>query len=406
MKSAFAGLNRTLPLPLGKPLQFLFSVLIFAFWAENALAETASVKIMMDWVIGSTHAPFFIARDREYFKANGVNVETIDAGKGATNVAVAVAGGAYQFGWVDLPSMIRFNAQNPASQLIAVYMSFDETPSCIVTLQSSRIKTPKDLDGKRLAGGPGTAIHDTISVLLEAAGAQDVRITWVAVSPQLFSPMLKRGEVDGIGAFDNAQVPALIGLGFKREEIGLIKYADFGADLYGLALVTTKNFADENPNTVRGVVAAVNRGTKDAIAAPEAALALMSKLDPMMNSDVERVRLEIALGHTNTPYVAAHGLSSVTPERLKKTIDSIVTAYKLPVSPAPASVYTDKFLPPKPTGCRHKRRAGTGLIWRNPRVTTQPSLNSVACLVRLTIAAKASWIQIGIPTTDRFRSVT
>jgi NitT/TauT family transport system substrate-binding protein len=346
MKGDLAGWNRASSLALSKPLQFAFAVLIVACSAGNTFAETGNVKIMMDWVIGSTHAPFFTAQDKGYFKANGVNVEAIDAGKGATNVAVAVASGAYQFGWVDLPSMIRFNAQNPASQLIAVYMSFDETPSCIVTLRSSGIKTPKDLDGKRLAGGPGTAIHDTISVLLEAAGAQDARITWVAVSPQLFSPMLKRGEVDGIGAFDNAQIPALIGLGFKREEIGLIKYSDFGADLYGLALVTTKKFADENPKTVRGVVEAVNRGTKDVIAAPEAALALMSKLDPMMNSDVERVRLEIALGHTNTPYAAAHGLSSVTPERLKKTIDSIVSAYKLPASPVPASVYTDMFLPP------------------------------------------------------------
>jgi NitT/TauT family transport system substrate-binding protein len=259
---------------------------------------------------------------------------------------VSVAGGAYQFGWVDLPSMIRFNAQNPASPLIAVYMSFDETPSCIVTLTSTGIKTPKDLDGKKLAGGPGTAIHDTISVLLEAAGAQNAHITWVAVSPQLFSPMLRRGEVDGIGAFDNAQVPALIGLGVKREEIGLIRYSDFGADLYGLALVTTKKFADENPGTVRGVVSALNRGTKDVIAAPEDALALMKKHDPMMNVDVERVRLEIALGHTNTGHTAAHGLSSVTPERLQKTIDAIVSAYKLPVSPSPATVYTDTFLPP------------------------------------------------------------
>jgi len=323
-------------------------ILFFTCTIETALAEATNMKIMMDWVIGSTHAPFFIARDKGYFKANGINVEAIDAGKGATNVAVSVAGGAYQFGWVDLPSMIRFNAQNPASQLIAVYMSFDETPSCIVTLQSSGIRTPKDLDGKRLAGGPGTAIHDTISVLLQAAGAQDARITWVAVSPQLFAPMLKRGEVDGIGAFDNAQVPALIGLGFKREEIGVIKYSDFGADLYGLALVTMKKFADENPNTVTEVVNAVNRGTKDAVANPEATLDLMTKLDPMMNSDVERVRLEIALGHTKTRYTAAHGLSSVTPERLKKTIDSIVSAYKLPASPAPGSVFTDKFLPSLP----------------------------------------------------------
>jgi NitT/TauT family transport system substrate-binding protein len=346
MKHAFIGLSAVILEHLKKSAHCSLIVLLLILSATNAPAESTNVKIMMDWVIGSTHAPFFIAQDKGYYKANGVTVDSIDAGKGATNVAVSVAGGVYQFGWVDLPSMIRFNAQNPASPLIAVYMSFDETPSCIVTLKSTGIKTPKDLDGKKLAGGPGTAVHDTISVLLEAADAQSARITWVAVSPQLFSPMLTRGEVDGIGAFDNAQVPALISLGVKREGIGLIRYSDFGANLYGLALVTTKKFADENPNTVRGVVSALNRGTKDAIAAPEEALVLMKKYDPLMNLDIERVRLEIALGHTNTAHTAAHGLSSVTTERLKRTIDAIVTAYKLKVSPPPATVYTEAFLPP------------------------------------------------------------
>jgi NitT/TauT family transport system substrate-binding protein len=346
MKRACVGLSEVILEHLEKSAHYSLIVLFLILSATNAPAESTNVKIMMDWVIGSTHAPFFIAQEKGYYKANGVTVDSIDAGKGATNVAVSVAGGVYQFGWVDLPSMIRFNAQNPASPLIAVYMSFDETPSCIVTLKSAGLKTPKDLDGKKLAGGPGTAVHDTISVLLEAADAQSARITWVAVSPQLFSPMLTRGEVDGIGAFDNAQVPALISLGVKREDIGLIRYSDFGANLYGLALVTTKKFADENPNTVRAVVGALNRGTKDAIAAPEEALVLMKKYDPLMNLDIERVRLEIALGHTNTAHTAAHGLSSVTTERLKRTIDPIVTAYKLKVSPPPATVYTEAFLPP------------------------------------------------------------
>ncbi len=57
---------------------------------------------MLDWIIQGTHAPFFVAQEKGYFKAGGVTVDAIDAGNGATNVAVNVAGGAYQFGWVDI----------------------------------------------------------------------------------------------------------------------------------------------------------------------------------------------------------------------------------------------------------------------------------------------------------------
>jgi NitT/TauT family transport system substrate-binding protein len=321
--------------------------LVFAVASVAAAkAETKNVKIMMDWIIQGTHAPFFVAQDKGYFKADGVTVDTIDAGKGATNVAVAVAGGVYQFGWVDLPSMIRFNAANPASPLLAVYVSFDESPLAVITRKAAGIRKPSDLDGKKIAGGPGTAVHDTISILLKAANAENVKINWVAVQPQLFGPMLKRGEVDGTGGFTNSNIPAALELGFTLDDLFVIKYSDFGADMYGLALVTTKKFADENPQTVRGVVKALNQGTKDTIASPEKALAVLKASDPMMKLDIEKVRLDIALGLTNTEHVMKNGLSSVTPEKLQKTIDAMVTAYQLPVSPDPATVYTDRFLPP------------------------------------------------------------
>ena len=321
--------------------------LVFAVASTVAAkAETKNVKIMMDWIIQGTHAPFFVAQDQGYFKADGVTVDTIDAGKGATNVAVAVAGGVYQFGWVDLPSMIRFNAANPASPLLAVYVSFDESPLAVITRKAAGIRKPSDLDGKKIAGGPGTAVHDTISILLKAANAENVKINWVAVQPQLFGPMLKRGEVDGTGGFTNSNIPAALELGFTLDDLFVIKYSDFGADMYGLALVTTKKFADENPQTVRGVVKALNQGTKDTIASPEKALAVLKASDPMMKLDIEKVRLDIALGLTNTQHVMKNGLSSVTPEKLQKTIDAMMTAYQLPVSPDPATVYTDRFLPP------------------------------------------------------------
>ena len=315
-------------------------------FAAPASAEQTNVKIMMDWIIQGTHAPFFVAQQKGYFKNAGVTVDTIDAGKGATNVAVSVAGGVYQFGWVDMPSMVRFNAQNPASPLLAVYISFDDTPLAVITRKDAGIRKPADLDGKKIAGGPGTAVHDTITILLKAAKADNVKVDWVAVQPQLFGPMLKRGEVAGTGGFTNSNIPAALELGFTMDDLYVIKYSDFGANLYGLALVTTKKFADENPNTVRGVVKALNQGTKDTIADPNAALDVLKARDPMMKLDIEKVRLGLALDLTKTAHVVKAGLSSVEPAKLQYTIDSTVEAYNLPVKPAAGTVYTDKFLPP------------------------------------------------------------
>lgn len=311
-----------------------------------AQAERKNVKISLDWITQATHAPFFFAEEKGYFKDAGVTVDAIDPGKGATNVAISVASGAYDFGWVDMPSMINFNAKNAANALIAVYISFDASPLAVIANAAAGIKTPKDLDGKKMAGGTGGAGHDTIGILLKAAHAENVKIDWVPVQPQLYGAMIKRGEVAGTVAFVNSNVPALYAVGMKPSEVTVLKYSDYGADMYGLTLVATKKFVDANPETVRGVVKALNQGTKDTLASPTAALAMMKARDPMMKMDIEKVRLDLALELMKTPYVEKHGLSVVDPKKLQFTIDSIADAYHLNPKPTPDQVYTEKFLPP------------------------------------------------------------
>jgi NitT/TauT family transport system substrate-binding protein len=94
------------------------------------------------------------------------------------------------------------------------------------------------------------------------------------------------------------------------------------------------------------MVKALNRGTVETIRDPAAALAVMKAGDPMMKTDLESVRLEIALGHTYTENTRKNGLSAVTPARVQSTIDAVAAAYKIQTAPKVADVWTDKFLPP------------------------------------------------------------
>ena len=263
--------------------------LLLALTPLSAGAQQRDVRVMLDFIIQGTHAPFFVAKEKGYYKTEGLNV-TIDAGKGGTNTAVSVASNVYQFGYVDLVTMINFNVQNPANPLIAVYMSFDETPLAVVTLKSKGINTPRDLHGRKIAGGPGTAVHDTMPILLKAANAEDIKIEWVTVHPVVGSDA-GQGRSGRHRRLHESQIPAVMAVGFKRDEIHTLRYSDYGTGLYGLGLVTTKKFATENPEVVAGLVRALNRGTVDTIHDPTAALAVMKAGDPMMRSDLEQVRL-------------------------------------------------------------------------------------------------------------------
>jgi len=324
---------------------FKFICGFLVIFSAHSFGQNKDTKIMLDWVVQGTHAPFFVALDKGYFSKAGVNV-SIDAGKGATNTAVSVASGVYQFGWVDFPTMIKFNTEHPESQLVAVYISFDETPLSVITLKSYNLKKPSDLDGKKIAGGPGFAIYDTFPILLKAAKAENIKVNWVSVQPQLFGPMMVRKEVDAMGGFTNSMIPALLDLGVTLNDVQAIKYSDYGVDLYGLTLVTTKKFADENPDIVKGVVSGLNKGTIDTIKDPQAAIDTLKKKDSMMKDNVEKIRLDIANSLTNTKWVQKNGLSVVQPERLKKMISLVVDAYQLKKTPTPETEYSDKYLPP------------------------------------------------------------
>lgn len=311
--------------------------------AQNV--EQPNVAVMLDWVIQGTHAPFFVADAKGYYKDEGLTVR-LDPGKGAGTVVSTVASGVYQIGYADVPTVVQFNAQNPDKALVVVYVSFDETPLALIGLKKSGIAKVTDINGKRLAAPANSAITYSLPVMLKAAHAENVQVTWQFVAPQLMAPMLVKGETDLLGGFTNSQIVAVRELGVKMEDIAVLKFADLNIDMYGLALVVTKKFADENPRTVAAFVRAVNRGTRDTVADPKAAIAMMKQRDPMMNGDIELERLGIALGHTVTTHVRENGLSSVTDARMQETIDEVAAAQPLPRKLTAADIWTDRFLPP------------------------------------------------------------
>src|SRR5262249_38246326 len=127
----------------------------------------------------------------------------------------------------------------------------------------------------------------------------------------------------------------------------MMYYGDYGIDVYSNAIMVSKPFADKQPAAVKGLVAAINRGWRDAIAEPDAAITALLKRDGLLKRDVERERLEWAVKRLIvTPEAAEIGLGAIKPERLERTIDIITTAFALPARPAAADVFDPGYLPP------------------------------------------------------------
>ena len=103
------------------------------------------IKFALDWKFEGPAAPYFVAIDKGYYKAEGLDV-TIDEGNGSVEGINRVASGTYPLGFSDINSLIKFRDKKENAAVKAVMMVYDAPAFAIIALRKSGIKAPADYD--------------------------------------------------------------------------------------------------------------------------------------------------------------------------------------------------------------------------------------------------------------------
>jgi NitT/TauT family transport system substrate-binding protein len=311
-----------------------------------ASAQT-KLKMVLNWKYQGPQGWFFLAQDRSYFKDNGLEV-TMDQGNGSSAPIPLVANGTYDVGFGDINALIEFAAKRPAEAPIVVYMMYNRPPFTIAVRSDSDIKTPKDLEGKTLGGAVGDGALKLFPAFCKITKIDCTKVKITNMQPNLREQMLMQKQVDGVFGYVNTiRFSAMLIHVNPDKEIRFIDYGDYGMDLYSNAIIVSKKLLDDNPAAVKGLIAAINHGLKDALLDPKAAVAAVAKREPLINSNIELERLEATLkDEMSSPEIARIGLGNVDPVRLKRSIDILVDAESLPRTPKIDEVWTSACLPP------------------------------------------------------------
>ena len=314
--------------------------------AGTAAAETA-IKFTLDWKFEGPSAPFLIALEKGYYKAEGLDV-TIDTGAGSTEALPRVATGAYQMGFGDINSLVKFRDQNPELDVKAVMMMYDVPPFAIVGRKSQGVTTWQDLAGKKLGAPPPDGAFAQWPAFVKVNGIDTSTVTIESIGFPVREPMLAQGAVDAVFGFSFSVFMNLKAAGVPADDISVILMSRNGLDLYGNAVMVNPAFAAENPDAVKGFVRATIKGVMDTIADPAAAVDYVLARNDVAKKDVELERLQMAIAdNIATDAARANGFGGVDYARLAKSIEQLGFAYEFKTAVKAEDVFVDSYLPPK-----------------------------------------------------------
>jgi len=313
--------------------------------AASAVAQETPIKFQLDWRYEGPASLFLVPLAKGYFKDEKLAV-TVDAGNGSGGTVTRVASGAYDMGFADMAALMEFHANNPTApnKPVAVMMVYNNTPAAVLALKKSGIKTPADLNGKKMGAPVFDAGRKAWPIFAKANAIGTV--SWTAMDPTLRETMLVRGDIDAITGFSFTSLLNIEARGVKAEDVVVMPYPSYGVKMYGNAIIVSEQFLTKNPEAVKAFLRAFTKGTKDVIADPKGAIATLKARDGIINEELELRRLKLALDATVlTADAKAEGFGEVRAPRLSLMASQVSDAFATKERVNTLAVWKDGFLP-------------------------------------------------------------
>ena len=315
--------------------------LIGALMSTTAFAQDLTkVTVRLAFIAGGIDAPFFVAKSKGYFEAEGLDVEIID-GTGSTDTIQAVGNGSVQLGNAGLGALAQASAQAKFDNITAVFGLVQKDPSSIISLKGSGIASPKDIEGKKFATEAGNFSDGMIGAWAAVNGV-DLDKVELIVTDNYMQALLK-GDADFINAWANPDGDKVAA--FAEIEPPML-FADYGVNLLGSSVIVRKDWLAANEEGVKGYLRAITKAHDDVLANPEEALDLFMENRPDADREAIGKEIEVMEKYRHTARTEGKPFGYVDAEDLKQTISLLETYAGIPTGWAtPEMVYTDAYLP-------------------------------------------------------------
>jgi NitT/TauT family transport system substrate-binding protein len=314
--------------------------------AADEVRQPIAIQFSFDRPIDASAAPFVLASSSGLFSSEGLAVTT-NIASGSPDAIARVAADTSDFALVDINELIRFRDKPGAPPVKAVFVLFNKAPYAIVARKSRGIHALSDIEGKTLGVAEGDLSIRLWPALARQNGIKVANVKQNKISAAVREPILSAGQVDAVTGFSYLSAVNLRDRGIPADDLAVLRYADYGCEAYGFAVIVNPAFAAARPEAVKGFLRAVIAGTHLTIKDPGHAVdEVVSRMDGGLR-DLELERLHTVI-HDNilTGEVKRNGIGDIDPARFERSIDEIAEDFKFRKRPSAADIFDEAFLPP------------------------------------------------------------
>jgi NitT/TauT family transport system substrate-binding protein len=237
----------------------------------------AQTKSKLGYMKIVDNAAMFMATEKGFFKAEGLELETVPMAGGAV-IVQGVTSGDLQFGWTNVISLYQAHVAGFDFKLIAGGASNVKATNeshAIQVGKDSPIKTAKDLEGKTVAVNTlNNIVHLMAMAWIDKNGGASAKVKFVEVPFPQMEPALSAGKVDAISVHEPFVTAAM-------QKGGVRTLAHPWGEVLPKFLIASwfasEKWIAKNRKTAQAFVRAINRGIDAIHADPEASRAAMVK---------------------------------------------------------------------------------------------------------------------------------
>jgi len=312
--------------------------------AVLATAGSASAQekftFALNWFAVGDHAAYWVALDKGYYKAKGLDV-TLENSKGSGDSIAKVDTGRADAGLADAAVVIASIGRGTTVKTVG--MVFDKTPLNIFSLKEKPLKSPKDLEGKTLGAPPGDSQRQMFPAFAKVNGIDPAKVSWVNIEPAAKIAAVAEKRMDGVGDYSTG-LP-LYEKAAGKGNVVMMPWADFGFDMYSMSIIASAKTMKERPAALKAFLEASYMGWRDVMADPQAAMAIFKKRVPEVDVDVMMPNMMIGLGLMKTDRYAKNGIGWIDEKKMCDSVELVNTYMGLPRKVECKAVFTSEFLP-------------------------------------------------------------